>query len=145
MPQRRINISLDEDVAQLLERVENKSGYLANAVRERWEEWQNALSVLLSLGWRRAEVLAACDSTNGLLHHGPMPGSYMAAELADSAALNGLCAKWEIDPVRWSGLVHDVAHNLELAHALWTISREFFAHNLELEQKLERLGPPSPA
>lgn len=140
MAQRRINISLDDDVAGLLERVGNRSGYIANTIRARWEEWQNALSVVVAAGWRRDEVLAACDASSGLFHHGPMPGPRMAAELADAAALNGLCAKWSIGEERWGELVRGVHQDTELSHALWTISREHHARNRELGQKLERLG-----
>lgn len=58
MAVRKIRISLPPEVSDMLGHVENKSGYIATAVRQRWRKWSDA--------WNRiqahAGVLANIDA-----------------------------------------------------------------------------------
>lgn len=136
----QLKLTVDPSTAALLEKTGNSSRYVDAVVEQRWSEWTNAIHVVDQLGWRRAEVLASCDASNGLWHLGFMKGAWFGAELEDATRLNGLVAKWELDEERWAGLIKEVCKNDELAGALWIISREFWAQNNAVDAAIDRLG-----
>lgn len=136
----RITITVDPDVAALLEKTGNASGYITRAVRERWAAWQDALDTLRACGWRRGEVLSACDALNGyhLLGPGRAPNA-IALELADYARLRGLREELGVSPQRWSALARKVGDDAALALALTTVAQEFWADNDACEAAIDRL------
>ena len=131
-----LKVSLDPSTAELLGRVGNASRYLDAVVGQRWQDWQWALRTAQDSGWSTAEILATCDALNGTFHEGPMPSTWLQAELADATSLNGLDAKWAIEPKAWKAKLKTLAGNEQLSHALWTVAREFWAQNDELERRV---------
>lgn len=138
---RRTNLSLDAGTRDLLDRVGNASEYISRTIQDRWQSWQESLHVLREGGWRRPEVFAVCDTLNGVWMFGQYrsPGS-VAMELEDAERLNGICAKWELDPAAWRARIREVADDWPLTLALLDVVAEFWRDNRACEQAIERLG-----
>ena len=121
---KRRNISLDADTDARLARTGNASGWLSHVIRERWADWQNALRLLESEGWKPAELRAACDALNGAC--APPDIAYA---LTTAARLEGVARKWEVEPKRWRSLVRGIEKDRVIALAVLFISREYWAGN----------------
>ena len=136
----RMNISISDEVAGLLDKVENKSGYIARLVEEAWREWQEALRALDVAGWRSAEVRAACDVLNGTIWSvGESSGPMVAHRLEEATRLDGLAKKWELDGDHWRGIIEDLALRRELGFAVVVVVREWWRGNKALEAAIDRL------
>lgn len=141
MAKQKRNLSVSDDVDQLLDRVGNASEYVDRVVRARWREWTEALDLLVQSGWVRAEILAACDALNGYWMIGSgKSGAFIAAELEDAERLNKLCAKWDLAPERWAQCYGEIGRSQPLAHALTIVVEEFWTGNEAIEAAIAKAG-----
>ena len=137
----RRNMSLDEDVARILDDVaggqSSASAYVCDVVRDAERRWRAALALLVAAGWGTRELLAACDVLNGwgLIQQ---PPAWAAMSMQDAAA-DGICAKWEVDERRWAELAAQVRGNADEAQALVDLAAEFWRMNPRVERAIERL------
>ena len=135
-------ISLDPSVDALLTQVgaRGASAYVERAVTERWREWTSALSLLMAAGWRRGEILSACDALNGTWLHDSVARSpqAVALELADYASISGLRPELDVSPERWAERVRQVGESWELSLALTALATEWWTGNEACERAVER-------
>lgn len=139
----RRNLTLDADVAEMLDRIGEGQGsasvYVEDLVRDAQRTWRCAhLHLTHVVGWTAQELCAACDVLNGyhlIADEVNLPPTHVAAELASAA---GICDKWEIDPARWAAAVARLATSEQEARALLAVVREFWRYNPAVEQALGR-------
>lgn len=68
---RRLVLSVDVASAEMLEQVGNKSSYLSAVIRQRWSEWQGAITLLLADGWKTEQLIDACNRLVGFSDASP--------------------------------------------------------------------------
>jgi hypothetical protein len=140
----RQNFSIDNDVSQLLARLNNRSAYLCNIVRRRWQAWQDAHATLTHAGWDGPALCAACEALNGRRLSGDDGrADVVAAELEDAQMLDGVCGKWSVAPARWKELIASLRDDATGTHsrALCTIVEEYWAGNTVLATKIHGKTP----
>lgn len=141
---RKVMLSLDADVVQLLDRTGNRSAYVEHVVRESWQAWQAALDLLVSQGWHREELHAACEALNGLWmipYEDRVPmGSSIALELYDAQRLNGTADKHGVAPRVWEARTTQVRTDERIARALRVVVTEWWSGNAACEAAVARAG-----
>lgn len=136
---RVISIRVDDDVANILERVGgNRSAYLAGLVRDACSDWQQAHDTLRVRDVSSAQILAVCDALNGTWLRIGVPGgvaSSVALAIADAAECTDVLDKWDLDAGEWRALA-ELALSEDVGLALWVLAREFWRGNVEVERRL---------
>jgi hypothetical protein len=138
----RKSMTLARDVQEILTDVatgpSSASAYVEALVRDAEHDWRTSLNHLREAGWDNAALCAACDVLNGyhLAYDPGRPATWAAMELQDAQALNGICAKWDLDPAEWTSKIIQVRGHELLARALLTLVREFWRHNARVDRAI---------
>jgi len=136
------NLSLSAEVLGLLEQVGERKAteYVERLVRDRWQEWQDALGLLIGEDMTTNEIIACCDILNGHYHvAGTDPGQSVSLSLHDGQALDRTAQKHGCDLERWRLLVLRVREFRGLGEAILTVSREFWSDNEACNAAIRRV------
>jgi hypothetical protein len=116
-------------------RPQHNEHYVGTVLRERSRAVEVSLSLLVDLGWKGNEILAAVHTVCGLIRLPHVRRKEVADELLFEQAPR---IKWCVDSCRWRRLAAQVRKSEEVTLALVLLRRELAADNMDWQQGLER-------
>ncbi len=145
----RRNVSLTEDVEDMLKRVGtgNISNYVNQVIRDRWQEWQGAFFDLLSEGWTKNEIWAACMEHALIINKRRTATVHLCTDGQLSEEGMEFVQRYDLHPEHWHKQLLSIKENMISSNGkistderLWWVVREYLAGNEELEKKLRGGG-----
>lgn len=130
------NLTLSDEVRQMLDDTGNRSLYAERIVAERARTWSGSLAHLRNQGWASSEILAVCDLLNGSIIDTPgmALGPALAGEMRD--ALDEP-VKHQIPEARWKELI-GLASQEPSARAILAVVAEYWSGNAKARRAIER-------
>ena len=127
----RRSFSLSDEAQDVLDRIDNYSGYVDALIKQHVRDWTESLARLLDAGWRADELMGACKALAGYnLGQWSRGGRFIAAELARAHERDRvLLSSRQTSTTRPAELLKQLAADNTLSTALAVVVREYHLPN----------------